>query len=200
MGVIAQEACRLWKRDFPHHLRDPSSPLVCVLAVVVRLQHYAHLGPDAQRRVQRRGRILRHIADHPPTEPLLLGRIQLEHVDVANSHRAALDYSPTSTVTKEGEANGGLARAGFAHQPEHLARRDAERDVVDDIQAGPFNHDVQAVYDDCGFRHRHPAPRDRSIPAAARAMPSPTRPVPMVSKATAVTGRTTPQGCTVSAM
>src|SRR5437763_11542515 len=99
MGIVAQEAWRVWKRDFPHHLRDPSSSLVGVLSVVMGFQNFTHLGADAQCRVQRRGRILWHIADHSATELLLLRSIQLEHVDVANSHRAALDDSPPPAMT-----------------------------------------------------------------------------------------------------
>src|ERR1700730_7632064 len=93
-----------------------------------------------------------------------------------------------------------LARARLADQPQDLSGRDAERDVVDDILAGAFHDDPQAVDNDGGLDDRHAAPRVRSMPAAARAMPSPISPVPMVSSAMAATGRTTPHGWTVRAM
>src|SRR6185437_17124432 len=62
---------------------------------------------------------------------------------------------------------------------------------------GAAHHDLEALDDDGRLRRAHSDPFDRSMPAAARANPSPTRPVPTVRRAIASIGSTTPQGWSV---
>src|SRR5260221_470563 len=101
----------------------------------------------------------------------------------------------------DGQADARLAGSRLPDQAENLARRDLERNVVDDRGFGTAAHrDAQLVDDDGGSCRVHSALLVRSMPAAARAMPSPIMPVPMVRSAMATTGRTTPHGCTDSAM
>ena len=104
------------------------------------------------------------------------------------------DLGAAPRVAEQREADGRLARAGLAHEPEHLAGRDRERDLVDDVDLGVAQDDAQALDRD-GRRGGAHSARPRSMPMAARAMPSPTRLVPIVSSAIATTGSTTPHGC-----
>src|SRR5207244_9777966 len=63
------------------------------------------------------------------------------------------------------------------------------RDLVDDVDRRPLDLDAEAV--DLEDAHRSPP---RSRPIAARERPSPTRLVPIVSSAIAITGMTAPHG------
>src|SRR6478672_10391545 len=108
-------------------------------------------------------------------------------------------------MPEQSQADGGLAGAGLAHQAHHLTRVDREADVVHDVAAASGQLDAQSGDDDgrgvggdpvVG----HPVDRPRSMPAAAREMPSPTSPVPTVSRAIAITGSTTPHGCAWTAI
>ena len=112
---------------------------------------------------------------------------------------AARDLGAAPRVTEQGEADGRLARARFAHEPEHLAGRDRERDLVDDVDLGVAQDDAQVLDRDGRLARLLTRRGPRSMPMAARAMPSPTRLVPIVSSAIAAIGRTTPQGCETSA-
>src|SRR5918992_737627 len=97
-------------------------------------------------------------------------------------------------MTEYGEPHRRLARSGFAHETEHLARVDVERDLVHDVDVFALELDTK-TFDFQRARARHPGPRPpRSIPIAALAKPSPTRLVPIVSRPIAVTGSTTPHG------
>ena len=134
MRIVVKEAPGVGERHFAHHLRDACPALLAVLAVVVRIQDLAQLGADAQCRVERRGWILRHIADDPTAEPLTLGHVELEDVDVADPDGAAFDLGAAAGVTEQRQPDGRLAGAGLADQPEHFTRSDAEGEVVDDVQ------------------------------------------------------------------
>src|SRR5258705_12434705 len=102
-------------------------------------------------------------------------------------------------MTEQREADRGLARSGFADHPEDLAACDLERHVADhgrtgrcdvDAQVGDRHRDIGRLDGPAGKLYRawsaHADPRLRSMPAAVLAMPSPIRPVPMVSKAIAM--------------
>src|SRR4029079_13786908 len=108
---------------------------------------------------------------------------------------AGRDCGSAPRVPEQGQADRGLARARLAHEAEHLARRDRERDLVHDVDLGVAQDDAQAIDDDVGLAGAHSAALPRSMPMAARATPSPTRLVPIVSNVIATTGKTTPHGC-----
>src|SRR5438876_277886 len=84
-------------------------------------------------------------------------------------------------MPQERQPHSGLPGPGLADETEHLAGRDLERDVLHDGVPGAAHDDVQA-FDRDGRFVRHP-PLARSMPTAARAIPSPISPVPIVSSA-----------------
>ena len=131
--IVAKEARRVRQRDLAHHFGDPRATLVRALAKVVSLEHFTQLGSDAQRGVEGRCRILRDVADDAAAQAGALRRIQLQHLDVTDAHRASLDLRAAPGVAEKGEPNGRLAGSGFADEPEDFARGDAERDIVDDV-------------------------------------------------------------------
>src|SRR5579871_5777528 len=112
-------------------------------------------------------------------------------------------------MAEQGQPNRRLAGPGLANKPKHLAGGDVKGDLVDDVDSAPRHLDAQVLdLENCagrlvsvetgrpvGHRCAHRSP-PRSIPAAARAKPSPMRLVPMVRSAMATTGSTTPHGCT----
>src|SRR5690242_21935384 len=101
-------------------------------------------------------------------------------------------------MTQHRQPNSGLAGTRLAYESQHLAWHDVERDLLDNrLASGRDNAQLIDCYS--GDRPAQSGRRVRSMPAAARAMPSPIKPVPIVSRATAVIGSTTPQGCTTRA-
>src|SRR5262249_39483528 len=174
----------------------------------VRLDNLPELGADPQRRVQRRGRVLRDVGDERAAQPPGLLLAEREDVAVAELYRPARDPQAAPGVAEHGQADRGLAGPGFAHHPEDLAAGDLERHLADDRCAGGFDRDLQVLDGDRGhgrlgrlpgqLGRAHSSPRARSMPAAVRAMPSPIRPVPIVSSAMAMIGATAPQGWTTS--
>src|SRR6202008_1209687 len=92
-----------------------------------------------------------------------------------------------------------LARARLPDEAEPLAGPDAEGDAVDDVLvASVFDLDAQVDDLECGRRAHSPPVLPRSMPIAARASPAPTRLVPIVRSAMAITGRMTGHGWIVS--
>ena len=90
--------------------------------------------------------------------------------------------------------DGRLAGAGLADEAEHLAGRDLERDLVDDVGARPMSSTRRSRTSTARRGSSVPLP---SRPIAARAMPSVTRLVPTVSRPMASTGSSTAHGWTV---
>ncbi len=196
--VAAQVGRVVRQRHLAHDLRDAGGALLRARAEVVHLERLAQLLADAQGRVERCCRVLRHVGDEASAHGAATGAREREDVDVANADAAARDLGAAPRVAEQRKADGRLARAGFAHEAEHLAGCDRERDLVDDVDLGVAQDDAQALDRDGRLAGAHSA-RPRSMPMAARAMPSPTRLVPIVSSAIAAIGRTTPQGCETSA-
>ena len=191
-GVVGQ-------RDLAHDLGDARTALLGARAVPVHLERLAQLGADAQRGVERRGRILRDVRDEVAAHAAPRGAGEGEDVDVADADAAGGDRRAAPRVAEQGQADRRLAGARLADEPEHLARRDRERHLVDDVDLGVAQDDAQALDGDGRLRSAHSAALPRSMPMAARATPSPIRLVPIVSSAIAATGSTTPHGCETSA-
>ena len=118
-------------------------------AEVVLRQHLHELRADAQRRVEGRGRVLRHVGDEAAAQPPQLVALEREHVDVADAHRAAADARAAPGVAEQRQAGGRLAGAGLADEAEHLAAAEPQVDVVDDVGAAALDLDAQAL-DDAG--------------------------------------------------
>ena len=116
------------------------------------------------------------------------------------SDLAARDAGPAARVPEHGEPDRRLARPRLADEPEHLAGRDPERDLVDDVlvvsvvQLDAEIDDLERVRASALIRR----PPPRSIPIAARASPSPIRLVPIVSSPIAITGSSTGHGWSIS--
>src|SRR5262249_26944115 len=205
--VTLEEGAVTGERALPHHPRDTLGN-GAVPVTSVRLDYLPELEADPQRRVQRRGRVLRDIGDEraPQTPELLL--IEREDVVVTEQHRPARDPQAAPGVAEQRQPDCGLAGPGLAHHPENLTSCDPERHLADDRCAGGFDLDLQVTDGDRGhggfgrlpgqLGRAHSSPRARSMPAAVRAMPSPIRPVPSVSSAMAMIGATAPQGWTTS--
>jgi hypothetical protein len=71
----------------------------------------AQLGADLQHRVQRAGRVLRHVGDRPAAQFLQLVFGQREDVLTVDEHLAAAEPEPALEVPEQGEGNRRLARA-----------------------------------------------------------------------------------------
>ena len=95
----------------------------------------AQLCPDPQRGVERGGRILGHVGDPGAPHGPQFGRGQAQQVDAVNLDLAGADAQPAAGMAEQREDDRGLARAGLAHQAEHLAGLDRERDLADDVGA-----------------------------------------------------------------
>ena len=92
----------------------------------MRLDGLDHLGVDAQHRVQRRHRILE---DHRDALAAQLAQLRLGQADelaALEADGAARDAAGLVDEAEHGEPADGLAGAGFADQPQHLAAIDGE--------------------------------------------------------------------------
>jgi hypothetical protein len=102
----------------------------------VRRQDLAQLRADAQSRVEGCRGVLRYVADEPTADAAQLGRGGREHV-CAVQHDASAGDSGTAALMRQQAGGGGrLARGRLAHQAQHLALVDDQRDVVVDVDAG----------------------------------------------------------------
>src|SRR6185503_9252986 len=169
----------------------------------VGLEDLGELRPDAQRRVQRRPRVLRDVGHGAAPELAQVALAERRQVAAVDADRPAVDGAAAAHVAEQRHPDGRLARPRLAHEPEHLARVDLERDLVDHVDVGPGQRDAQALDVDGrrtlgGLGGAHDLP-PRSRPMAARATPSVTRFVPTVSRPMASTGRNTDHGWTVIA-
>ena len=193
--VAPQELRRRRQQDLAHHLlharpasRRRSPPKSCASST----SRICAL--DAQRRVERRARVLRHVADQLAPAAPQLGRAQADHRASADLDRAAVDAGALAGVAEHGQADGRLARAGLADQAEHLAGADRQRHLVDDVVAAGGDVDAQRRrWCRRGARSSSAAPgRCRRRRGRGRRRSSPT---PTVSRAMAKIGSSVPHGC-----
>ena len=131
LALAAAELVRIFRRvrgiepDHLEELADPRDALVARADPVDR-QRLAHDIADAHARVERRVRILKDDLQMPP-RLAQLARPEREHVLILEPHFAGarLDQPQHAPARRR------LARAGFADEPERLARGDGKADVVD---------------------------------------------------------------------
>ena len=125
----------------------------------------SELGPDPESRVERRRRVLGYIGHLQPAQRPHVPRAELQQVGTVQQDLARGDAQPAAGVAEQGQGDGGLARARLADEPEHLAGRDVEADLVDDVGLPfPAETDLQA-----GHGHREPCRAvGRQAPAAPR--------------------------------
>ena len=95
------------------------------------VEHVAYRPADAERRVERGAGILRHVGDEPA--PQLPGPRLPAHVDLlAGDADGALDDADArARVAEQREGRRRLAGARLADEPEDLAGRDGQGDVLD---------------------------------------------------------------------
>src|SRR6185369_17362706 len=139
-------------------------------------------------RVERRSGALRDVGDAATAQIASLGFRERQHVGLADPDRAAGDPATAPRVPHQRQTDRRLARARFAYQRKHLARFDAERDVLDDRRlaaVGGAGDDAQIVDDD-GRAHQPFSPSMRALGRL-----SITRLTAIVSTAIASAGATT---------
>ena len=190
--VAAKELRSRWQEHLGHALADALAPGLIGAAEVVMLEHFQQLRADAQRRVEGSARVLGDVADEVAAGPPQAGHLETEHLPIVDRDRAVGDRHALAGVPEHGQPDGGLSRTGFADESEHLTGLDFEEHLVDDVVAAGGGVDPQGVDHEC----RHQSARPRSMPAAARAMPSVISPVPIVNTAMAMAGSSVPHGCT----
>src|SRR3954447_9174346 len=195
--VALEERVVAGQRDLLERLAQPRRLLLAGHRSRVRLEDLRELRPDPQRRVQRRARVLRDVRDGAAWQLAQLAVLHRREVATVDADRAAGHRAAAADVAEQRHPDGRLARARLADEAEHLARVDLEADLVDDVDVGPGQLDLQVVDVDRRrpdrLRRAHDLP-PRSRPMAARATPSVTRLVPTVSRPIASTGRKTDHG------
>ncbi|MNN01756.1 hypothetical protein D3C81_1143840 [compost metagenome] len=88
---------------------------------------FTQQSPQAQRRVQRRGRVLGHVADQPATGQAQGLAFEFEQRLPGHHHLPAHNARALPGMAQQRRGQGGLARAGLAHQANNFACRNAER-------------------------------------------------------------------------
>ncbi|MCY1374910.1 hypothetical protein D9M69_622840 [compost metagenome] len=89
-------------------------------------------------RVERGCRALCHIGNTQPPQFTQGFRLGGEQVDAVEVHRATGDPAAVAGVAHGRQAEGRLARAGLADQPQHLAPLQGQVDALDQRMPGIF--------------------------------------------------------------
>ena len=113
-------------QQLDHPLLDRSA-----VAPLVDLHHLGELRANGAHGVERAARILRDQAHHcaaDTVQPLLR---PARNVRAVEPDDAAVDLAVAGQQAEHGLRRRGLARSRFAHQGDHFARHDLERDAVD---------------------------------------------------------------------
>ena len=84
------------------------------------------------RRIEGRRRALGDVGHGAATQPAQARGVQLQHLGVADADRAAGQSAAGAGIAEQRQGDGGLARAGFSDQRQHLALGQVEADVLDD--------------------------------------------------------------------
>ena len=158
-------------------------------------QRLDHLRHDRARGVEGGGGALRDIGDAMAAHAAQGGLVHRLHIDIAYAEGIGLDRRAEAGIAHQRERDGGLARAGFADQRQHFARRNGEGDVLDDDLAGAvrlldedretFDSNGGAGVDGHVHRQRHALPPGLS--ASIRRL-APTVRVAMASAGTMIAG------------
>ena len=126
-------------------------------------------------RVEGGGGGLRDIGDFLAAQPAQAARAALEDVAAVQPDLAPGDADAAAAIAHGGKADGGLARAGFADQAQHLALFQREGHVIDDGDvaggfAGGIDRRLDAKVADVeeGISHRGPLSGRRCGSAPSR--------------------------------
>ena len=221
MRVAAEHRRGGVERRLLHDLGDPLGRVADHAGV--HLERLGQLGADPQGRVQRGGRVLRHVRHPRAAGPAQVAGAEPEQFHAVQAHPAGADPQAAAGVPEQGQGHRGLARAGLADQAEHLAGPDLEGHVADHLGAAapgpdPETGDLEADVTGRGRAGRarvtgravagHAASRGprsssraassgrRSTPMATRAIASLYVFTPMVSRAISTAGAITAHGFT----
>ncbi len=115
------------------HLEDleGAGPGLLLGGALVDLEALADLAADLHRRVERAHRVLGDQRDRAAPVRLHLALGQVGEFDAVQDDRPALDVAVVGQQPHDRQPGRGLAAARLAHQPDALARLDAQREVVD---------------------------------------------------------------------
>ena len=156
--LSARELVRVATREA--RVRSELDPVECrvhrlgrALACSVRGQDVEDRLADAQRRVERSARILRHVGDDAAAQASQGALVTPAHLLAAHLDRAAAPHDSGARVPEQRERRRRLATARLADEPEDLAGSQREADVLDHRLAGA-QRKGQAVdaYDRAGRR------------------------------------------------
>ena len=114
------------------------------------------LQADAQRGVERRAGVLRHVADHAAAQLAELPGAQREHVLVVDGDAAAADLGAAALEVEQRRGGRGLAGGGLADEAEHLALDELEVDLVVDLDARGVERDLQVLDGEDDLAHLRP--------------------------------------------
>ena len=148
-------------------------------------QMFAELAADGAHRVKRRQRLLRDEGNLPAEQrPPVAGR-HGQQIPPGELQPAPADGKAGRQHLRDGPTDHGLAGTAFAHQPEHLARRQRQVEVAQrrHRQRADAGGDVQPL----GAQQRHPRPSS-SRTSRLRRKPSPSRLKPATVTKIASTG------------
>ena len=155
------------------HVQHPFAPLGRAQAVTMQLQTFLQLATDGHGRVERSHRLLEHHADARPAQPAQCGGAGARHVHALEQDRTARHLEGRGRQPHDGARRLGLAAAGLADDADHLARRDREGHVADDLR--PPAPTVRSAPTPIPVRSLHaPHARIETVPhrVASRLMPS----------------------------
>ena len=104
--------------------------------LTMRAQTLADLCAHPHPGIERGGRVLRHIADVAPAQPVQFSARQIRQVLarqglVMQRHASGLDPQSGVAVAQQLQRHRRFAAAGLADQTKHFAGPDAERDIFD---------------------------------------------------------------------
>ena len=143
MRVPAQQVRRRVQGRLAEHLADPGRRVRA--APGVHPERLAELVADPQGRVQRRRRVLRHVADHGPAQRAQR-RLEPEQVGAVQPDLPAGHGQAAPGVPEQGQGDRGLPGPGLADQAEHRPGPHRERDPADHRRPVPPAPDLQLTH------------------------------------------------------
>jgi hypothetical protein len=155
---------------------------------LVAHQNFGELLAERQGRVERGARVLEHHADAGAAHPVDFGRALGPQILAREPDCTAALDGVSRKVAHDREGERGLARAGFSDEPQNLAARDREANVVEGPEGAGRCRIIQGVTLHGEHIHAH------ALGFSASRRPSPSRLKPMATSAMARPGQTIIQG------
>jgi hypothetical protein len=129
VGVAARAGLGLGN---PHSFErgDRFAPRVAAGHVAVRADDVDDVPADRNDRIPGGGRLLRHVGDARAAHATHLGLAEPAEVAPLEDHRAGHDFDARRQEPQERERADRLPAAGLSDEPDHLPRREREREPV----------------------------------------------------------------------